>query len=226
MTIDFTDEESLDFLSSDVSKRRRTTAEDDDVDVGPDVDPGHNPTFGTKDVTAATRYSDGDKVETSDGTRGVVVEIETEPFDGPSGEEVDASPSSPAYVVATVDGAEVVTASDLVSSEWSTDIGTPDEKLADDQGADDAAALEAAASLSLEAGVKDFDYPESWKESEKPNRLILLDAWAGMNGQFSCGGGCCKGTMMKSGMGDRASNQFCAALKDRVLLWEGWRKGG
>lgn len=181
-------------------------------------------------VEAATRYSEGDKVETDSGTRGVVVEIYTEPFDGPDGDEVDASDSSPAYVIATEDGAEAVTASNLNASEWSTDRDNPDDELAKDIAASDLTARLAAHETdfvetgSLSASVTDWDYPESWKESEVPARLILLDAWASMGGQFDCGGGCCKGTMMSSGMGDRASDQFCASMKDRVLMWEGWRQ--
>lgn len=231
MTIDLTDEEDLDFLSDAVSPIGTATASEDVVETD-DSPAGHNPTFGTKDVSAATRYSEGDKVVTDDGTEGVVVEIYTEPFDGPDGDEVDASDNSPAYVIATVDGAEAVKASNLKAEDWSTDRDAPDEELADSVAAADVAArLEAAdqdfvETGSLEASVTDWDYPDSWKESEIPNRLILLDAWSSMGGQFDCGGGCCKGTMMSGGMSDRASDQFCASMKDRVLLWEGWRQGG
>jgi hypothetical protein len=231
MTLDLTDEESLDFLSDAVSPIGTATASEDVV-TDQDSEPGHNPTFGTKDVSAATRYSEGDKVETTGGTRGVVVEIYTEPFDGPDGDEVDASDSSPAYVIATEEGAEAVKASDLKASDWSTDRENADDELAKEVAASDIAArLEAAdqdfvETGSLEASVTDWDYPDSWTESDIPARLILLDAWSSMGGQFDCGGGCCKGTMMSNGMSDRASDQFCASMKDRVLLWEGWRQGG
>jgi len=167
-------------------------------------------------LRAETRYSEGDKVELDDGSRGVVVEVRMATFDGPDGSEVDASEDSPAYIVATEDGAEAVTASELVGSDWSTDRDDPDTELADGVAGQ-------SAEGRLEAGPTDWDFPESWKESDIPARLILLDAWSSMGGQFDCGGGCCKGTMMKSGMGDRASDQFCASMKDRVLLWEGWR---
>jgi len=85
-----------------------------------------------------------------------------------------------------------------------------------------------AASALIEAARGDgrFSYPESWEESETPARLILLKAWAGMNGQFDCGGDCCKGEMLSSGMSEQAANRFCASMKDRVLGgWEGWRGG-
>jgi hypothetical protein len=243
-------------------------------------------------AAAATRYSEGDKVVLNDDSRAIVVEVWTSGDDreGPGGDTYDASDSSPVYIVATEDGAEAVTASDLSGDDWTTDRDNPDEELADDvaasttvgpleadlsdQGAirvsddgdpicwvcgndaskvnilppyaytcddhgispnheqiddvdvDELTATAARYDIDVEAGPADWDYPESWKEAETPARLILLDAWSSMGGQFSCGGGCCKGTMLTSGMSNRAANQFCASMKDRVLLWEGWRKGG
>jgi len=32
--------------------------------------------------------------------------------------------------------------------------------------------------------------------------------------------------MVSSGMSPGRANRFCAAMKDEVLQWEGWRKGG
>jgi len=95
-----------------------------------------------------------------------------------------------------------------------------------DLGGDDAEAM--AAWLHTEAARGDgrFSFPDSWEESDTPARLILLKAWAGMGGQFDCGGDCCHGTMVKNGFTDGAANRFCASMKDRVLGgWEGWRKG-
>lgn len=104
--MDLTDPESLDWMSSD--------QEVDAADVNDgDIDPGHNPTFGTKDAAATPRYSEGDDVELEDGTRGVVVGIRTESFDGLDGEKVDASDTSPAYVIRVGASAEIVKASDI-----------------------------------------------------------------------------------------------------------------
>lgn len=197
-----------------------TTASEADADSDED-----EPDFDFKDHPirmAATEYGEGDKVTTSDGTKGVVVEVYTEPFDGPDGSEVDATEDEPAYVIGTVDGAQAVSGDDLTDGDWSTDVGAPDKKLAEDVDAAKHGDEERA-----EAGPTDWDFPESWEESETPNRLILLDAWSSMGGQFDCPSGtCCKGTMMSGGMSDNASDQFCASMKDRVLLWEGWRQGG
>lgn len=170
------------------------------------------------EATAAREYQEGDKV-TVDGAEAVVVEVRTSDFEGPDGSDVAASDDSPAYIVATQDGAEAVSAADIDAADWTTDVSDPDEKLAQDRA-------EGADADSLEAGPTDFDYPDSWEESETPNRLILLDAWSSMGGQFDCGGSCCKGTMMSGGMSEGAANRFCASMKDRVLLWEGWRQGG
>lgn len=224
--MDLTDEDSLDWMARG---RRGATAESPDDDDDPHV----NDTFGTTDAVAATRYSEGDKV-LLDGERALVVEVWTTggEREGPDGETLTPSDDSPVYIVATQDGAEAASASDLEGKDWSTGRDNPDEELAQTVAATDLAArLEAADQDfvdvgSLDASVTDWDYPESWTESDIPARLILLDAWSSMGGQFDCGGGCCKGTMMQSGMGDRASDQFCASMKDRVLLWEGWRQGG
>lgn len=177
-------------------------------------------TVDTDAALAAAQFSEGQKVDTPAG-RGVVVEVRTSSFTGPDGDEVDASDDQPAYVVAVEDGARVYQDSDLTADDWSTDVDSPTSDLA--------AAVQAqadAGGIDLEAGPGDFDYPDSWTKSDTPARLILLDAWSSMGGQFDCGGDCCHGTMVRNGMSDRAANQFCAAMKDRVLMWEGWRKGG
>jgi len=185
--------------------------------------PHENDTFGTRDpeapatrASASAEYAEGDKVDV-DGSDAVVVEVWTDgEHEGPDGEMYEPTDDSPVYVVGTQDGAEAVSGSDVSASDWGSDVDSPDQSLADSVAGD-------AEAGRLEASPFDFDIPDSWEESETPNRLILLDAWAGMGGQFDCGGGCCKGTMMSSGMGDRASDRFCAAMKDRVLMWEGWR---
>lgn len=187
-----------------------------------------------RELMGATRYKSGDRVETEDGQRGVVVDVWTSgEQEGPDGETYQASEDSPVYVVAVEDastGSIAVPASDLKATDWSTDVDDPQGELTEDAEAMLMATLKAAdPSVDiveqgvLTAGVTDFEYPDSWEESDIPARLILLDAWSSMGGQFDCGGGCCMGEMMSSGMSERAAAQFCASMKDRVLMWEGWR---
>lgn len=181
----------------------------------------------SRQAAAAGSFSEGDEVDTPAGV-GVVVEVRTSNFTGPSGSEVDASDENPAYVVAVEDGAKVYREGDLSDGQIDVDVGDP---VQDVQQNAEAMMVYFQPDFdpcdgTLEAGPTDFDYPPSWRKSSQPSRLILLKAWAGMNGQFDCGGDCCHGEMVSSGMSDRAANQFCAAMKDRVLQWEGWRKGG
>lgn len=181
-------------------------------------------------VEADAKFTEGDKVMLGD-ERAIVVEIWTSgEREGPDGEEYEASEDDPVYIVATEDGAEAATEDDLTADDWSTGRDDPDEELGEHLAASRVMARVmddgSVEHVTVQAGPTDWDYPESWKEADTPARLILLDAWSSMGGQFDCGGDCCKGTMTKAGMSDRASDQFCAAMKDRVLMWEGWRRGG
>jgi len=169
-----------------------------------------------------TRFSEGDVVDTPDGL-GIVVEVRTENFEGPQGSEVEASENSPTYVVGLEDedtAVGVFNASDLNSGELpKTDVDNPVDSLEESDTANAAKNLTANESLT----ANDFNVPESWEESETPARLIALDAWSSMGGQFDCGGSCCKGTMAPK-LGDRGSDEFCASFKDYILGgWEGWR---
>ena len=173
-----------------------------------------NDTFGTSDagVQADQSFSEGDEVDTPSGM-GVVVEIRTEPFEGPSGDDVDASDDSPAYVVAVEDGAKVYRADDL--SDGSIDVEGVDDPSSD--LADEAEAM--LADVEAADDGRRFNYPDSWDESPTPNRIILLKAWAGLGGRFTS----CRREMT----GEIASPaRFCASMKDSVLQWEGWRQGG
>lgn len=170
-------------------------------------------------ITNDTRYSEGDQVDTPDGP-GVVVEVRTEDFDGPTG-SVDASTDSPAYVVGTEDGASVYRASDLQAGEIETDVDNP---VADVEG--DAENMAANLAPVEDLAVNNWNPPESWRDAETPARLIALDAWSSMGGQFDCGGSCCHGTMAPK-LGERGANEFCGSMKDYILGgWEGWRSGG
>jgi hypothetical protein len=59
-------------------------------------------------------------------------------------------------------------------------------------------------------------WPESWRESDKPARLIALDAWVSWNASFSG----CKREMRGKVAG---VNRFCAAFKDSIYGTEFWR---
>lgn len=165
-------------------------------------------------VGNARQYSEGDIVQSPQGI-GVVVEIRTEPFEGKTG-EVDASEDSPTYVVGLQEervGVGFYRASELSEGEIETDVDNPESDLAE---------MSANSFLPRLTPLTSNDWamPKSWRDADKPARLILLDAWASMGGQFDCGGGgCC--------MGELKDEELCAAMKDEVLGgWTGWRKGG
>lgn len=69
-----------------------------------------------------------------------------------------------------------------------------------------------------DVGVGFESWPDSWNESERPNRLILLDVWASMNGTWR---GCFR--EMSSSMTPRRSRRLCSAMKDEVYGTEEWR---
>jgi len=157
---------------------------------------------------ANAQYSEGDVVDTPDGL-GVVSEVRTETFDGTDG-EVEASEDSPAYVVAVEDEDKSVgfyKASDLESGELPEVDVDPEEDLGDQ-----------SANVSANQDGH-FTWPESWRESDTPARIIALKAWASMGGRHT---GCVR--EMKGNIS--RPNAFCADFKDRILGWEGWRKGG
>jgi len=160
------------------------------------------------DATLANRYREGDIVETPEGL-GVVTAVETAPFTGKNDEEIDASEDSPTYVVGLKDqqvGVGFYSASELDSAEMpDPGVEDPVNALTEQAGATDSGAALAETT---------FDIPESWEESPKPNRLILLDAWSSMGGTF-------EGARRELG-----SKRLAASMKDRVLQWEGWREGG
>lgn len=167
----------------------------------------------------ATRYSEGDEVDTPDGV-GVVVEIRTEDFEGPDG-DVESSDDSPAYVVGTEDGAAVFRASELESTTIDVDVDNPTGQLTSNAAnLHDPTRRDILQTLGLRANQEGhFEWPESWEESETPARVIALKAWAGLGGRFT--------TCRREMAGEIASpSRFCADFKDRILQWHGWRQGG
>jgi hypothetical protein len=172
------------------------------------------------DAQLATRYSEGDEVETPDGV-GVVIDVFTSD-DTFADTAIEATDSSPTYIVATEGGRpawEQYSAADIQQTtievegvDDATDAAAEAEAMMDTHLAD----AETEAEGIAELGVTDWDYPSSWRKSPTPNRVILLKAWAGMDGSFS---GCER--EMRGEIGRTAP--FCAAMKDRVLLTEQWR---
>ena len=62
-------------------------------------------------------------------------------------------------------------------------------------------------------------WPYSWRNSNKPARLIAMDAWLSMGRSFR---GC-----RRSVIGSiRNPNRFCAAFKDAIYGHTYWREGG
>jgi len=161
----------------------------------------------------ATRYSEGNVVQTPQGL-GVVTEVRTESFEGTDG-EVGASEDSPTYVVGLKDarvGVGFYAASELTPAEMpDTGVEDPISDVGDQTA--NTAADRLLRALNLRSN--DWSMPRSWREADKPARLILLDAWQSMGGTF-------RGARRELG-----SNRLAAAMKDEVLGgWEGWREGG
>jgi len=174
-----------------------------------------------REAYLGTRYSEGDEVETPDG-RGVVIDVLQED-DTFAGTAIEASTSSPTYLVATEGGRpawDQFNASDLQQTTIEVEgVDDPTDAAAEAEAAMDLHLAEenTGADSIAELGVTDWDYPPSWRKSPTPNRVILLKAWAGMDGSFD---GCQR--EMRGEIGRTAP--FCAAMLDRVLLTEDWRE--
>jgi hypothetical protein len=163
-----------------------------------------------------TRYSEGDVVETNDGLLGIVSEVRTDDeFEGPDGETYEPTSDSPVYIVATESEdtpSVAVRASDLQGTDF-PDIGVenPEEQVNGN-------------TITVRANQDGrFQWPESWRESDTPARLIALKAWQGMGGRH--GGGTPPTGCVAEMTGEVADpDRFCADFKDRILMWEGWRR--
>lgn len=154
----------------------------------------------------SSALSTGSVVETPDG-KGVVDEIITSLGEDEDIEGTDLDPNEESvYVVALVSGGVgFFQSSDVSSAAFDVEQPGPIDETVQSANTD---ALPFA---------NDWTMPETWRESPKPSRLILLDAWASMGGQFDCGGSCC--------MGELHSERLCAAMKDEVLGTTEWRGG-
>jgi hypothetical protein len=170
---------------------------------------------GTVDTTGnATRYEAGDWVGTPDGKALVDDAVQEGTVDG-----MDASSDSPVFAVIMLDEATVnfYRAGDLAAAEGpNVDIEEPAKDVPEANSND--GTLKAWLNiLGADITANDWSMPPSWRESETPARVILLDAWSSMGAQFDCGGACC--------MGELKSERLCAAMKDEVLGTEQWRGG-
>lgn len=185
--------------------------------------------------------SEGDWVRYGDDQIGVIVGELEGSLEWPTGddetEEVDADGNI--YVVARESGgSKPFTSDELEKISRDEAIGDEDEMPNEPEEAldeaemtaiyfrvddpHDAAEFNAAVEELINVpGVDDphvgFDsWPDSWEESEKPARLIALDAWSSMGGTFR---GCRRemaGTLSNP-------NRLCAAFKDEILGTERWR---
>lgn len=165
------------------------------------------------------RYSAEDKVRTPDG-RGVVIEVLTEGFQT---EEmiVEASEIHPKYVVVTESEEKphgIYTQEQLEAEDWDSGVEDPVGDLRDSGPEERKNALVAKLEEILARENQDghFTWPESWRESDKPARLIALDAWVSMGGSVSR---CMR--EMKGEIVDPA--RFCADFADRLYQWDYWR---
>lgn len=153
----------------------------------------------------------GSRVSTPDGI-GVVAEKVDDVGEDESLSGTDLDPSEQTvYVVALKSGGhDFYSSDDLESTSFDVDVDADSDEI---QSANSMSTMKSI----LPFVTNDWSMPDSWQESSKPSRLILLDAWASMGGQFNCGGSCC--------MGDLHDEQLCAAMKDEVLGTTEWRGG-
>jgi len=130
---------------------------------------------------------------------------------------VDASDTSPTYVVLVEDGrvgVETFKASELKQTDFNTPVDNPPGTLAENYDSSGAILDRLADWLSAENTT--FQYPESWRESDTPARVIALDAFASMGGSFD---GCVR--EMRGEI--RNPDAFCADFMDRLVGNEFWR---
>jgi len=158
-----------------------------------------------------TRYNAGNWVMTPDGKGMVDGAVQEGTVNG-----MDASSSSPVYAVAMLDEATVnfYRASNLeASSGPNVDVGGPEDVVE----ANSQALSGWLDILRADPTANDWSMPPSWRDADVPARVILLDAWSSMGGQFDCDGACC--------MGELKSKRLCGAMKDEVLGTDKWRGG-
>lgn len=181
----------------------------------------------------ASDYEPGELVEYGDGNYGVVLEKFTSNFSWPDseGETVEASSDSPVYLVGRESGGAKPFAPDELSSISQDDAfgEMPDDPMSDLDDAemaevyehfDDPQTVTVDELLDVpgvdDPGVGFSSWPDSWRKADTPARLIALDAWTSMNASFD---GCVR--EMRGNIS--RPDAFCAAFKDEIYGFEGWR---
>jgi len=169
----------------------------------------------------ATRYDEGDIVETPDGI-GVIAGVLSETVANEDLEvasdlpdEVEASSDSPTYVVVIDDDTTPMRfykAADLQAGEIDTDV----DPFGDMSEAAATACLGGTVDDDAEEARLAWSPPESWRKSDTPARLIGLKAFASMNGDFSQ----CEKDLRGS---VATTDDFCAAFFDWLLMNPYWR---
>jgi hypothetical protein len=135
---------------------------------------------------------------------------------------VAGSSDSPTYVVALAEGGvKPFKASDLQELGRNTLLSDPDVDPVEtlDKESEDLAlgarydGVEELLSIPAvdDPGVGWDSYPDSWEESPKPNRLILLDAWTSM------------GASWRGAYKELKSKRLASSMKDEVYLTDMWR---
>jgi PBSX family phage portal protein len=150
-------------------------------------------------------YSSGDVVDYGDGT-GVVLEVMTDDFSWPQGEEdeieVEASSDNPAIIVGRESGGAKIFRPDELSS-GSFDGDAPSKGELDELN---------------KANIPGVDDPETGFSSlpEGWTRKSVLQAWASLGGTW---------TSCVADMGGEVSSpkRWCSAMKDEVYGSERWR---
>jgi hypothetical protein len=158
-------------------------------------------------IESLQQFGDSEIVNTPDGL-GSIDDIITEG----TVDDMDATEDEPVYAVVVEDedvGVGFYRESDLSEGDIS-ELPGPDnpESELEDNGDEEA----------MVAGDGRFTWPESWRDSPQPARLIALKAWAGMGGSWR---GC-----RREMVGNIASpERFCSDFKDRLYGTEKWRGG-
>lgn len=164
-----------------------------------------------------TEFSEGDPVDTPNG-RGVVVAVATEPIEGEDAEgvaqTVEASEESPTYLVVVEDGrvgSDFYKADELEDAEIETDVENPTEDL-ERMNEDEWEIV----MRGLFVANSDWNPPRSWRQAEKPARLIAIDAFISMGASFD---GCVR--EMRGSV--TTPNDFCGAFLDYIYGHPYWR---
>ena len=145
----------------------------------------------------ANELGEGDIVELPDGSVGGII------LEGGEDVQIDDKPVEEGEVVVAYgarQGYEIISLDELSEGE----IDTPGDVNPED--------LEEVSANSLSANDVGFDsWPDSWRESDIPARLIALDAWSSMGGTWR---GC---------FAEIGSKRICSAFKDEMLGTTRWR---